>query len=320
VRNPGLRALLDVSGFAGSVPTATQVAFRIAPRINAAGRMDTANAVIEMFLTSDRARARTLAEQLHALNAERQDAEADTLEQCLREPFDESRAALVHCGDDWHRGVLGIVASRVVERFHRPTFVLSRGDDGLAQGSGRSIPSFHLLEALEAMSGLFLKFGGHAHAAGVTLEAGHVAEFRERFHAFAAARLTAEDFMPRVAIDAVVELAEIDDRAVEDIARLAPFGCGNPMPVFAVLHAEVVAPPQVIKEKHLRLAIRQNGRYLSLKAWNFAGRVAELTPGARIDAAITFEEDAYSAAQGWQPWCAVLRDVRRAEGREATHA
>ena len=312
VRNPGLRALLDVAGFASSIPSATQVAFRIAPRINAAGRMDTANAVIEMFLTSDAARARTLAEQLHALNTERQEAEADTLEQCLREPFDASRAALVHCGDDWHRGVLGIVASRVVDRFHRPVFVLSRGDDGLAQGSGRSIPAFHLLEALEAMPDLFLKFGGHAHAAGVTLAAERVAEFRERFHVFAAARLTADDFVPRLGIDAVVELAEIDDRAVEEVFRLAPFGCGNPAPVFAVLDAEVVAPPQVVKDKHLRVSIRQKGRYMTLKAWNFAERAGELAAGARIDAAITVEDDAYSASQGFQPWCGVLRDFRGA--------
>jgi single-stranded-DNA-specific exonuclease len=317
VRNPGLRALLDVAGFTGTIPSARDVAFRIAPRINAAGRMDTANAVIELFLTSDAARARQLAGQLHALNAERQQAEAETLEQCLRAPFDASRAALVHCGDNWHRGVLGIVASRVVDRFHRPAFVLSRDGDGLAQGSGRSIPNFHLLEAMEAMPDLFLKFGGHAFAAGLTMAAERVDEFRERFHAFAAQRLRPEDFVPQLAIDAAIDFSAINDRMVAEVLRLAPFGCGNPPPVFAAWDAQVLAPPQVLKEKHVRIAVRQNGRNMSLKAWNFAGRAGELVAGARIDVAFAFEDDSWSAAQGGQPWCAVLKDFRPAKKGES---
>jgi single-stranded-DNA-specific exonuclease len=310
VRNPGLRALLDVAGFSGTVPTATQVAFRIAPRINAAGRMDTANAVIEMFLTKDSERARVLAMQLHELNAERQQAEADTVKACLEIPFAESQCALVYCGEDWHGGVLGIVASRLVERYHRPTFVLSRTPDGLARGSGRSIHKFHLLEALESMSDLFLKFGGHAHAAGLTMQTDRVEEFRERFDAWSAATLAPEDFLPRLEIDALIDFAEIHDRSVDEIFRLAPFGCGNPTPVFAALDAEVLASPMIWKEKHLKLAIRQNGRNMSLKAWNLAERAGELTQGRHIDAAFTFEEDSYWAAQGGQPWAAVLRNFR----------
>ena len=201
VRSPGLRALLEVAGFSGgSVPSATQVAFRIAPRMNAAGRMATANDVIEMLLTSDVERARVLAEQLHTLNAERQKTEADIietiLEECARAPVDDSQAALVFCAPDWHRGVLGIVASRLVERFCRPVFVLSEDSEtGLAQGSGRGIARFHLLEALESMPELFVKFGGHSHAAGLTLQAKDVGSFRVRLGQYAAARLTPEDFV-----------------------------------------------------------------------------------------------------------------------------
>ena len=186
VRNPGLRALLDVAGFTGGrVPSATSVAFRIAPRINAAGRMDTANAVIEMFLTADPARARVLAEQLHTLNGERRQAEAEVtqqiVEECERVPIEDGQRALVFAADNWHRGVLGIVASRLVTRFHRPVFVLSRDpEDGRTQGSGRSIPPFHLLEALEAMPELFERFGGHRQAAGVTLASDKVDQFRAR--------------------------------------------------------------------------------------------------------------------------------------------
>ena len=140
----------------------------------------------------------------------------------------------------------------------------------MAQGSGRSIPAFHLLEALESMSDLFVHFGGHKYAAGVTLEPARVDEFRQRFNAYAAARLSAEDFAPRLEIDAVVDLGEINEAALEDVFALAPFGHGNPPPLFAARAVEVAAVPVVMKDKHLRIAVRQNGRSLTLKAWNFA--------------------------------------------------
>jgi single-stranded-DNA-specific exonuclease len=313
VRNPGLRALLDVAGFTGdSAPNARQVAFQIAPRMNAAGRMDTAKAVVELFLTNDAARAKDLAQQLHDQNAERRQVEADIRELCDQIAVAENECALVYYAEDWHRGVLGIVASRLVERFHRPVFVLSRNEeDGMASGSGRSIPAFHLLEALESMPELFVKFGGHKHAAGLTIDPARVPEFRERFNAWAATHLSAEDFMRRVEIDALLELREISDRAIDELFALAPFGHGNAAPMFASLNAEV-AGATVWKDKHLKLLVRQNGRSLSLKAWNFAPRVAELTPGTRVDLAFQIEEDAWSAARGFPGWCATLRDFRPA--------
>jgi single-stranded-DNA-specific exonuclease len=315
VRNAGLRALLDVAGFTGNtVPTARQVAFQIAPRLNAAGRMDTAMAVIDLFLTDDPARARELAQQLDRQNAERRQVEDEIRDTCERLAVDESSAALVYYAEDWHRGVLGIVASRLVERLHRPVFVIGRNpEDGLAQGSGRSIPAFHLLEAMEAMPDLFVRFGGHQYAAGVTLEAARVDEFRERFNAYAAARLTPEDFLPSMDIDAVIDFGDITDAGVREVLALAPFGHGNPPPLVAALDVEVAAPPVVMKEKHLRVTARQNGRALVLKAWNFAQRAGEMPPGARVDIAFTLEEDAYSAAHGYPGWAAALRDVRAAD-------
>jgi single-stranded-DNA-specific exonuclease len=313
VRNPGLRALLDVAGFTGgSAPNARQVAFQIAPRMNAAGRMDTAKAVVELFLTNDASRARDLARQLHDHNTERQQVEAEVREFCEQIAVADSECALVYYAEDWHRGVLGIVASRLVERFQRPVFVLSRNaDDGMASGSGRSIPAFHLLEALESMAELFVKFGGHKHAAGVTLDSARVPEFRERFNAYAAAKLAPEDYLRRVEIDAVVELAEISERAIEEFFTLAPFGHGNPAPLFASLGAEVVNST-VWKDRHLKLTVRQNGRTLQLKAWNFAQHAAELPPGTRVDVAFHVEEDAWSAARGYPGWAATLRDFRPA--------
>ena len=318
VRNPGLRALLDVAGFTdGRVPSSTSVAFRIAPRINAAGRMDTANAVIEMFLTGDPARARELAEQLHELNGERQQAEAEVtqqiVEECARMPIDDAQRALVFAADNWHRGVLGIVASRLVERFHRPVFVLSRDpEDGRAQGSGRSIRPFHLLEALESMPDLFERFGGHRQAAGVTLPS---RQGRSVPRAVQRVRRRAADARGSGAAGGNRRGAGIprDRRAQRGgSVRLAPFGCGNPAPLFAALDVEVAGPPVVMKEKHLRVMLRQNGRTLMLKAWNFAERAAELQAGARVDVAFTLEDDSYAAARGLPPWGAVLRDVRPA--------
>ncbi len=316
VKNPGLRALLDVSGLAeGESPSAGQVAFRVAPRINAAGRMASAADVIEMFLTADVERARTLAAQLHDLNKDRQDTEAEIariiFEQCIEQPVTDRDAALVFAGEGWHRGVVGIVASRVVERFHRPAFVLGI-ENGVVQGSGRSIRAFHLLDALETMPELFTKFGGHRQAAGVTFASANLEEFRERFRAHAATLLSAADFEPALEADAEIQFREISDPAVAEVLNLAPFGFGNPSPVFIARGVEVVAPPDVRKEKHVFVRLKSDGRLIRAKAWNFAAREGEFSPGTPIDVAFQFEEDAYSAARGYAPWQVTIKDVRPA--------
>ena len=317
VRNPGLRALLDVSGFPEGEPppSAGQIAFRVAPRINAAGRMASASDVIEMFLTDDPVRARTLAEQLHELNKDRQQTEAEIVQTifklCCEQPVTDSDAALVFAGEGWHRGVVGIVASRVVERFHRPVFVLGI-ENGVAQGSGRSISQFHLLEALEKMPELFSKFGGHRQAAGVTLNADNLNAFRERFCAHAANLLTPADFERELSVDGEIALDEVNDHAIAEILRLAPFGFGNPSPMFVLRGVEVAAPPDIRNEKHVFARFRQGSRQLRAKAWNFAERAAELAPGTLVDLAVQFEDDAFSAARGYAPWQAVIRDVRPA--------
>jgi single-stranded-DNA-specific exonuclease len=316
VRNPGLRALLEVSGLApGESPSAGQVAFRIAPRINAAGRMSNAADVVRLFLTDDEDTARTLARELQELNQERQQAEAEIirqiLDECTRTPVDPHQASLVFSGEGWHRGVVGIVASRLVDRFHRPTVVLSIDrDSGLARGSGRSIRPFHLLEALESMSGLLTKFGGHRQAAGLTLPADRIPEFRSRFERFAALQLSAEDLIPLQELDARLTLDELDDQAAADVLSLAPFGFGNPAALFAIEGVEIAGDPQVFGDKHVRVRLRQNGRTLTAKAWDFADRIDELPAGAQLDAAATIDEDPYLASRGYPGWSLTLRDVR----------
>ena len=314
--NPGLRAILEFSGLLnGHPPSARQVAFQIAPRINAAGRMDDARNVIRMFLTEDAEHARRLASELHSLNQDRRETEAEilrmVLEECAGAAVTDDHAALVFSGANWHRGVVGIVASRLVERYSRPVFVLSE-EDGLAQGSGRSIAAFHLLNALESMPDLFSRFGGHRQAAGVSLAADRVEEFRRRLNDYAAARLTPADFTPQIAIDATVTLRELTTGpAVEELLAMAPFGFGNPAPTLAILGADVAGTPVVMKEKHLRVHLRQDGRSLFPKAWNFAERAPDFSSGP-VDAAFSVEEDLYSAGRDFTNWAAVLRDVRPA--------
>lgn len=318
VRNPGLRALLEVAGFReGEIPTAPQVAFRIAPRLNAAGRMADAGDVIELFLTPDPARARELAARLHELNQVRQKAEAEMLEQiyeiCCQEPVTAQDKALVFSGAGWHRGVVGIVASRLVERYHRPVFVL--GEDpktGIAQGSGRSIPQFHLLAALEAMADLFTQFGGHRLAAGVTLAAERVGEFRQRLNTYAGTLIEDRDLEPVVELDAILTTQEVSDVSVNEILRLAPFGFGNPTPLFGLMGVRLEGAPRIVKDRHARLRLAQNGAEVNVIAWNAAGELKSLAAGAQIDAAVTFEEDRGGRARGCAGWTAVLRHFRLA--------
>src|SRR5437016_8228692 len=296
VKNEGLRALFKVAGLIeGSAPTAIQVSFQVAPRINAAGRMATATGVIELLLTADPARARALAEELDALNTERQRTEAQIvqsiLEECTQTPVTEQQAALVFAGAGWHRGVLGIVASRLVEKVHRPTFVLGHSsEDGVAQGSGRSIAVFHLLDALESMPELFAKFGGHFHAAGLTMASGRVGEFRDRLNTYAGARLGPHDFVPSLQADAEVRLDELNEQTAAETLSLQPFGAGNPRPLLVARAAEIAGEPVWMKEKHVRFPVRQNGKTVRIKAWNFADRGPELVVGAKIDLVFDLEE------------------------------
>ncbi len=315
-RNHGLRALLDVSGFEPhQSPSAGQVAFRIAPRINAAGRMANAGDAIEMFLTADGPRARALAEQLNAHNTERQQTEQEIIAQILREcdaiPVTDDMHALVFAGENWHKGVVGIVASRMVDRFHRPAFVLSIDiETGRVQGSGRSAANFHLLNGLESMADLFVKFGGHKQAAGLTLEFARLEEFRERFQQVAQSQLSSDDFRKTHEVDAMVSLTELNDATAAAILSMAPFGMGNAAPLLAAKDVELASHGEVFADKHLRLKFRHNGRTLTMKAWDLGHHAETLRAGQRMDVLFTVEDDPYSASRGYSPWSATLKDFR----------
>ncbi len=291
-RNPGLRALLEVAGFKDRAPNATEVAFRVAPAINASGRMDSAGHAVRMFQTDDPAEAMRIAQELFALNQERQSAERAVVnqifEQCSAVPVTLDDAALVFWGEGWHRGVVGIVASRVVAKYHRPAIVLGV-ENGVAHGSGRSIEAFHLLEALESMRDLFTRFGGHAHAAGLTLPVESLEEFRRRLRSHAAGRLSAEDLRPTVEIDAILQLSELSDSLWLAIEQLSPFGMDNRRPLFAARGVKLAGPPQVWKEKHLKVAVKQGTRTVTMKAWSMAERAAEIAAMGSMDIAFEIE-------------------------------
>ncbi|HJX85419.1 MAG TPA: single-stranded-DNA-specific exonuclease RecJ [Candidatus Angelobacter sp.] len=299
--NGGLKALMDVAGLSGSerALTAGDVGFRLGPRINAAGRMDVAQDVIELFTSKSPERCREIAEKLNQLNFARQEEEARIvavidIELAAGGPELAEKFCLVFDGDGWHRGVVGIVASRVVEKTGRPALVVAK-DGEEAHGSGRSISAFHLLDALESCRGLFTRFGGHAHAVGFALPSVHLPELKLRLDSFARARLTPEDLLPELRIDAEISLTDVTPELLQCLRQLEPFGQGNPEPVFASQGVNLLLPPRIIKEKHIKLRVSQNqptgrGSYnYDAMGWRMASRLAaeSFQPGDRLDLAFT---------------------------------
>jgi single-stranded-DNA-specific exonuclease len=257
--NVGLKALLEVAKLGdGRALTATEVAFRIAPRLNAAGRMDVARDVVELFNEKDMERARKIAGRLDQLNAERQEEERRIMDNIERRLEEEPALREAYCvvvdGEGWHRGVIGITASRVVERHGRPTLVISREGDE-AYGSGRSIPAFHLLHAIESCHELFSRYGGHAHAVGFALPSANVEKLREHLDGYARDRLTPADFEPQLEFDRDLPLGEVTPELHQALLLLEPFGMENREPIFAARAVRLMAPPQAVKEKHVRLRV-----------------------------------------------------------------
>ncbi|HEX5890949.1 MAG TPA: single-stranded-DNA-specific exonuclease RecJ [Pyrinomonadaceae bacterium] len=268
--NPGLKALIDVAGCGdGKGMTAYDLGFRLGPRINAAGRMDAARAVVELFDTRDSAVARKLAEHLDARNEERKTVQQQIIDLALAELGDttEAKVAVIQ-GSGWHRGVIGIAASKIAERLNRPCVVLSIDGD-VAHGSGRSIEAYHLLNGLTACADLFEKFGGHSHAAGITIRPERIAEFRRRLNEHAAGCLTEEDLEHSVTIDMELSPEQVTFQLARELQALEPFGAGNARPVFVTRNLRCLSEPIVMKDKHLklRLAGPQN-RPLEAVWWN----------------------------------------------------
>jgi single-stranded-DNA-specific exonuclease len=297
----GVRALLEVCGLAGKEIDSYHIGFVVAPRINAAGRMSTPDIAARLLLASDEAmagEARELAEQLNTENLRRQQEEAEIVAQARKIVETDldvgSRTVIVVAGNGWHRGVIGIVASKLVDAFHRPAIVLSIEDE-VAHGSCRSIPSFNMLGALESCGELMTKFGGHKQAAGLTIEAGKIRELRARVNDYADGCLGPDDLRPRLWIDGALAFRSISEQVASELISLAPFGAGNPNPVFRTSRVEIVDGPRRLKERHLKMSFKQDGRVMRGIAWRASEREGFCTEHrAAIDLAFSVEQDSWN--------------------------
>ncbi len=289
----GVRSLVEVAGLRPPF-SPSNVGFALGPRLNAAGRLGTAQDALELLLTEDASRARTIAQALEIRNRERRAVEESVLQEAetqLAEWFDATRdAAIVVGAAGWHPGVVGIVASRLMRRHHRPTFVIGFDENGVGKGSGRSIDGLSLVRALNECGSLLEKFGGHEMAAGLTMQHARFAEFREAFRACAGGLLSAEQLQPVLRLDAQVALREINLELLRQHEALQPFGMGNPQPMFVARGVTLAAEPRLMKEKHLSFTFRQNG-HEQRAVW--FGSASEQLPRLPWDVAFQLERNEY---------------------------
>ena len=295
----GLRALIASAGLLGQKLDSFDVGFRIAPRLNACGRMGHARLAVELLTTEDTTKAAQIADYLEQQNRARQVLEKRILDQAVAQVHEQGnldgRCALVLGRDDWHPGVIGIVASRIVDRFHRPTVMVAL-NNGHGQGSARSIAGFHLARAFEACAETLETFGGHEMAAGLKLRTERLDDFRQAFCAYAGRVLTSEQLVPALSIDCVAELPQISEPLVRDLSRLGPFGSGNRKPLFCCRGLEVTAPPRRVGNggDHLQLYVRQAGQIFKCIAFGYGPLDAQLATGTKIDLAVEPQINEYN--------------------------
>jgi single-stranded-DNA-specific exonuclease len=308
-RNTGLRALMEVSDCTSEM-TSLHIGFRIAPRINAAGRMDVARHVVDLLESNDHAAARRFAGILDSRNRERQKMQQEITERALLEAtqLDDNRFVVVG-GDNWHRGVIGLAASKIAERLNRPTIVLSI-ENGFAHGSVRTVGDFHVLDALTDCGELFVQFGGHAAAAGLKIESGRIDELRRRLNETARRVLGDVVSEPVIDVDAVVTSGTLSLEMLEQLACLEPFGVGNTKPVFVTRELTIRRDPLVMKERHLKFDLSDaSGKRLEAVWWDGVERSKEQTfvPGSGIEIAYTAEANTW---QGQKRLQLVVEDIR----------
>lgn len=294
--NFGLKALMEVAD-CNSEMTSYDIGFRIGPRINAAGRMDAARHVVELLEADSFETARSLAEMLDSRNRERQKVQQEITKLALFETEGiTDKNFVVVAGEGWHRGVIGLAASRIAEKVYRPTIVISL-EDGIGHGSARSISNYHLLNGLDSCAELFEQYGGHAAAAGMKIKQENIEKLQEKLDEHASKHLSAEDLIPEIKIDASISSKTLNLDLVEDLKKLEPFGMGNPKPVFATKNLQLQGDPFVMKEKHLKLKLRdENGKQLEAVWWDGVEKSREQTlkPNSCIELAYTPEANTWN--------------------------
>jgi len=300
VSNMGLRSLIEACGLGNRKISEGDIGFRIGPRINAAGRMGMTDLAVRLFFSESSEESQALVRKLDDLNAQRQKTEEkifnDARERIEERGLDKKYKCLVLGSPDWHRGVIGIVASKLKDRFNRPV-VLFVYENGKAYGSGRSIPEVPLIDFLEDCRHLFLSYGGHKLAVGCTLPTERMAAFKEALNPLAEARISEDNLTRKIKIDGPLEFAAVDDRFLETFALLFPFGVGNPKPLFLAENVEVISEPQVLQRKHLKFLARQNGRVLEALGWDKAEWRHVVRRGSRVSLAFSLMMSEYLGVQ-----------------------
>jgi single-stranded-DNA-specific exonuclease len=304
-RNPGLFALLSAQDCGGPNLSTGDVVFRIAPCINATGRLGDSRRGVELLLTDNTAMAALIAQELRQANVERRALDSKIQEEAFAwveancDPVNDF--AIVAASDRWHCGVVGIVASKIVEKYHRPAILFAIGDNGLARGSGRSVPGFHLHEALTSCGSLLEGFGGHAAAAGMTIKRENLDEFRQCFNQVARARLTPEDLVPKITADAEVKISDLTPKMYSILKQMEPFGPGNMRPVLVCRNVRNKYSPKIVGKNHLKLSVHDgNGASMDAVAFNFGNRLDELVMAQAFTLAFTLDENEWNGRKNLQ--------------------
>ncbi len=312
---PGLKSLQFVSGLMGKEIGTGQVVFILAPRINALGRLGDARQAIRLLSTRDEKLAAQIARKLDEENRRRKQIDEQTLEEALaqmREVVDLANDhAIVLSAEGWHQGVIGIVASRLVERFHLPTVMIAI-TDGEGKGSARSIPGFHLCEALKDCEDLLIRYGGHKYAAGLSITPDNIPEFRRRFIDVSQKYLSSDDIVPKLFIDLQIELSEIDDNFMQAIEAFSPFGPQNMRPIFLTRNCEVLGQPYTVGNNHLKMKIRKGNSVFDVIGFGFGDYARQIADrGSLVDLVYAVEYNTYNGVT--QPQIR-LRDIKLTVG------
>jgi len=294
---PGLKSLTFVSGLMGKKISTGQVVFVLAPRINAIGRLGDAKDAIRLLSTRDEKLATEIAKKLEDDNRRRKRIDEDTLQEALAQMNEivdlKNDRAIVLAGQDWHQGVIGIVASRLVERYHLPTVMISI-TNGEGKGSARSIPGFHLCDALKQCEHLLLQYGGHKYAAGLSISPDKIEQFREKFMEVSSGELSDEDIKPKLRIDLELELSDISEKFMDTLESFAPFGPQNMRPVFITRNCEIYGRPQVVGNNHLRMKVRKGNAMFDVIGFGFGDLFTQLASGSMVDLVYCLEYNTFN--------------------------
>lgn len=309
-KNLGIKALFETAVISDKPINTGLISFMVAPRINAAGRVGSAQSAVELLVTDSVQRASEIAVALEEENRSRQHTEQEILNEAFdmieSDPDFKEKKVIVLAKENWHHGVIGVVASRLVDKYYKPAILISL-KDGLGKGSGRSVKGFNLFDALTACSDLLLKYGGHELAAGLGLNFNDISQFDKAINEYAKTHLSEEDSVPYINIDRILEPGDLTVANAETISILEPFGMGNPQPVFAILNVNLVSQRTIGDGRHIRLTVSKNGKSVDVLGFNMASAASNFVIGAKLDIAFTMGTNIFRGEKNLQ---LVLKDVR----------